>query len=240
MKVNLTMKCLCEQLAGPDMILDPTCIGNLWVFQNLEPNDMEALATTAVRKRYHSGEFIFCQGDRADEMFLIKAGRVKLTKLTEDGSEITLDIRKGGDILGESVLNEDTDYSLTAVCIEDTLTCGFSKRAFEKLVLEHPSIGLQVIKNLGARIDSLTSRVSNMSLTRLETRLYSVLVTVAKEHGVRSRRGFRIQFPLTHEDLSFLVGAHRVSITRALKALKESGRLSQEGKTLIVYPEEAA
>ncbi|WP_083846791.1 helix-turn-helix domain-containing protein [Desulfomonile tiedjei] len=79
-----------------------------------------------------------------------------------------------------------------------------------------------------------------MSLSRLETRLYSVLVTVAKEHGVRSRRGFRIQFPLTHEDLSFLVGAHRVSITRALKALKESGRLSQEGKTLIVYPEEAA
>ncbi len=234
------MECLCEQLAGSGIELNPTCIGSLWIFQNLVAEDMTALAKAALRKKLRPGEIMFYQGDRAVEMFLIKAGRVKLTKLMEDGSEFTLDIRKGGDIIGESVLNEDADYSLTAVCMEDTLTCGFSKAAFEKLVLEHPSIGLQVIKNLSLRIDSLTSRVSNMSLTRLETRLYNVLVTVAKEHGVRSRNGFRIQFPLTHEELSFLVGAHRVSITRALKALKESGRLAQEGKTLIVYPEEAA
>jgi CRP/FNR family transcriptional regulator len=222
------------------MELHPTCIGNLWIFQNLSPEDTEALGTAALRKKFHTGEILFSQGDRASEMFLIKAGRVKLTKLMEDGSEITLDIRKGGDIVGESVLHEDSDYSLTAICIEDTLTCGFSKATFEKLVLQHPSIGLQVIKNLSSRIDSLASRVSNMSLTGLENRLYNVLVTVAKEHGVRSRKGLRIQFPLTHEELSFLVGAHRVSITKALKALKESGRLAQEGKTLIVTPHEAA
>jgi CRP/FNR family transcriptional regulator len=67
-----------------------------------------------------------------------------------------------------------------------------------------------------------------------------VLITVAKEHGIRTQNGLRIQFPLTHEELSFLVGAHRVSITKAMKALKKAGRLSQEGKTLIIYPEQAA
>ena len=222
------------------MEIHPTCIGNLWIFQNLAADDMAALANAALRKKFQTGEILFYQGDRASEMFLIKAGRVKLTKVMEDGSEITLDIRKGGDIVGESVLHEDADHALTAICIEDTITCGFSKATFENLVLQHPSIGLQVIKNLSSRIDSLTSRVSNMSLTGLENRLYNVLVTVAKEHGVRSRKGLRIQFPLTHEELSFLVGAHRVSITKALKALKESGRLLQEGKTLIVTSHEAA
>jgi hypothetical protein len=34
-----------------------------------------------------------------------------------------------------------------------------------------------------------------------------------------------------------LVGAHRVSITRAMKGLKTAGRLKQEGRTLIVRPE---
>ena len=43
-----------------------------------------------------------------------------------------------------------------------------------------------------------------------------------------------IQFPLTHEELGFLVGAHRVSITKAMKALKEGGRIVQEGRTLIL------
>jgi CRP/FNR family transcriptional regulator, cyclic AMP receptor protein len=79
------------------------------------------------------------------------------------------------------VLLEDTDYPLTAVCLEDTLTCGFTKQDFEKLVLDYRSIGLP-----------------------------------------------------THEELGFLVGAHRVSITRAIKALKESGKIIQEGRTLIL------
>ncbi len=94
--------------------------------------------------------------------------------------------------------------------MEETLTCGFTRAGFEALVLTHATIGLQVIKNLSRRIDSLTGRIGDMSLTGLENRLYQVLVNVAKEHGVKSSDGYRIQFPLTHEELSFLVGAHRV------------------------------
>jgi len=62
------------------------------------------------------------------------------------------------------------------------------------------------------------------------------LTQVAREHGVESSRGSQIQFPLTHEDLGFLVGAHRVSITKAMKNLKEAGRILQEGRTLILSP----
>jgi CRP/FNR family cyclic AMP-dependent transcriptional regulator len=147
---------------------------------------------------------------------------------------MTLDIRKAGDFLGEAMLLEDTAYPLSATCLEDTLICGFDKPGFEKLVLDHPNIGLQVIKNLSRRIDWLTSRVGSLSLTNLEDRLYHVLSQVAREHGVQERQGYSIQFPLTHEELGFLVGAHRVSVTRAIKSPKETGRIIQAGKTLIV------
>ncbi|MGO9121877.1 MAG: Crp/Fnr family transcriptional regulator [Desulfomonilaceae bacterium] len=227
------MACLCERLAK-DLELHSTCIGHVWVFENLTTEDLTALADAAMRKRYRRGDMIFTQGQRADEMFLIKAGRVKLTKVSEEGGEMTLDIRQGGDFIGENMLNEDMNYPVTAACIEDALTCGFTKESFERLVLERPTIGLQVIKNLSKRIDSLTSRIGNMSLTALEDRLYKVLVNVAREHGIPGPGGLRILFPLTHEDLSFLVGAHRVSITRAIKALKESGKVVQEGRNLIV------
>ena len=169
-------------------------------------------------------------------MFLIKAGRGKLSKITAEGNEITLDIRKAGDFLGESMLIEDADYPLTAWCLEDTLICGFTKADFETLILEKPNIGLQIIKNLSNRINWLTERVGSFSLTNLEDRLYQVLTQVAREHSVKSQRGFSIQLPLTHEELGFLVGAHRVSITKAMKALKEAGRIFQEGRTLILAP----
>lgn len=73
-----------------------------------------------------------------------------------------------------------------------------------------------------------------MSISNLEDRLHGVLVSVAREHGATSSHGLVIQFPLPHEDLSFLVGAHRVSITRAMKSLRESGRIIQQGRTLTL------
>lgn len=228
------MGCLCEKLFGKDVTLSSKCIGNLWVFQDLRPEELTALARRATRKMHERGETVFMQGDRADAMFLIKAGRVKLSKTLEDGVEITLDIRKEGDFLGENILSEEIDYPVTAQCMEKTVTCGFSKASFEKIVLDYPNIGLQVIRNLSSRIASLTDRVGSMSLTSLEERLHSVLVHVSREHGTRSSKGYTIQFPLTHEDLSFLTGAHRVSITRAMKSLKEAGRIIQQGRTLTL------
>jgi len=228
------MGCICEQLAGPEAVLSPVCIGHLWIFQNLKAAELEALAEHAERKIFERGAVIVRQGDRADRMFLIKAGRVKLGKVTEDGAETTLDIRKAGDFLGENILSEEAVYPVSAVALEQTLICGFTKERFERIVLQHPNIGLQVIKNLSERIHSLTERVGSMSLTNLDERLYTVLTNVAREHGKRGAAGYVIQFPLTHEDLSFLVGAHRVSITRALKHLKEAGRIRQQGRTLTV------
>jgi CRP-like cAMP-binding protein len=232
----MAMGCLCNELAGPGVEVSTTCIGHLWVFENLKPEELAALVQAARRQSCKKGEVVFSQGDRADQMFLLKAGRVKLSKVTAEGNEITLDIRKAGDFLGESMLIEDADYPLTAVCLEDTLICGFTKANFEQLILGNPNIGLQVIKNLSNRINWLTERVGSFSLTNLEDRLYQVLTQVAREHGVESPRGFSIQFPLSHEELGFLVGAHRVSITKAMKALKESGRILQEGRTLILSP----
>ncbi len=234
------MACLCEQIAGNDIGLSPTCIGHLWIFQHLDPGELEALSNEALRKKSAKGQALFLQGDPADEMFLIKGGRIKLNKVFEDGTEITLDIRKAGDFVGENMFSDEGHYPVSAYGMEDTLTCGFSRRQFEELVLHNPRIGLQIIKNLSVRISWLTSRMSSLTVTNIEDRLYRVLSSVAREHGTPSSRGLVIQFPLTHEDLSFLTGAHRVSITRAVKALKTAGKLLHEGKKLILPSPEIA
>ncbi len=228
------MTCLCAQIAGKGVDLSPACLGHLWIFNNLKPNELEALSKDALRTKSVKGQPLFLQGDPADEMFLIKGGRIKLNKVLEDGTEIMLDIRKAGDFVGENMFSEEGLYPVSAYCLEDTLTCGFTRKQFEKLVLQNPNIGLQIIKNLSERISWLTSRVGSLAVTNIEDRLYRVLVSVAKEHGAMSSRGLVIQFPLTHEDLSFLIGAHRVSITRAMKALKLTGKIIHEDKRLIL------
>ena len=230
------MGCLCKKLIGDKLDAVDACIGNLWVFENLNAEEKQALAEAALKKPYKQGDIIFSQGVKADLMFLIKAGRVKLSKFTQDGNEIIFDIRRGGDFVGENIFSEDVDYPVTATCLEDTFTCGFSKSIFEQLVLKYPNIGLQVIKNMSRRMSWLSSHVESMALTTIVEKLYRSLLNVAEEYGTKSDRGFVVELPFTHEELSFLVGAHRVSITRAMKELKESGKVIQEGKRIILPP----
>jgi CRP/FNR family transcriptional regulator len=228
------MACLCKRIAGNDISLSPTCIGNLWIFQGLSPEDVHALAKEALRRKMKKGDTVFMQGDTANEVFLIKGGRVKLTKVLEDGTELMLDLRKAGDFVGENMFSEEGEYPVSAICLEDTLTCGFTRSQFEELVLKNPTVGLQVIKTLSERISWLTTRVGNLAVTNIEERLYKVLCNVAKEHGEPRPQGVMIQFPLTHEDLSFLIGTHRVTVTRAMKALKETGKIILENRRLIL------
>lgn len=228
------MSCLCREIAGPDAELSSTCLGQLWMFENLPAEEVAELSKKAKRRKLTKGDVVFMQSDPANELFLIKAGRIKLVKIFEDGNELTLDIRKDGDFIGENILSDESDYPVSAICLEDTLTCGFSRNGFEEIVLKNPNIGLQVIKNLSERIAWLTSRVGSLAVTNIEERLYRVLCNVAKEHGSTSSRGIVIQFPLTHEDLSFLTGAHRVSITRAMNALKRAGKIIFEDRRLIL------
>jgi CRP/FNR family transcriptional regulator len=52
--------------------------------------------------------------------------------------------------------------------------------------------------------------------------------------GQAVEEGWNIPFPLTHEEIGFLVGAHRVSISRAIGKLRETGQIRAEGKYFFI------
>ena len=228
------MTCHCENSIPDGLAVSPRCIKDIWLFSEFDSEDMTALASVGRRKTYRQGDVVFHQGDAAESMFLIKSGRIKLSKIFEDGHQATLDYRKAGDTFGENIFGEAIRYPVTAWCMETTYTCGFKRSDFEQLVLEHPSIGLRVIQKQSEHIASLTTRLGDMTIPSLEERLYQVLINVAGEHGVAVDQGVRIQFPLTHEDLSFLTGSHRVTISKTIKKLKNSGKITKEGHSYIL------
>ena len=228
------MTCECSVLSSAGKNVSQICFWDLWLFDDLEQQEQELFDAITLRKELMQGQAVFMQGDPANEMFLVKAGRIKLTKILEHGTEITLDFRRAGDILGENMLAEELDYPVSAWTLEQTFVCGFNREGFNELILQHPRIGLRIIQNMSKRLASLTSRLGHLTTGSLEERIYGMLVNVARDHSLDNTKGLAIPFPLTHEELSFLVGAHRVSITRAMKALVDSGKIIKEGRTIIL------
>ena len=151
------MECICEKLSNKKIDLVPTCLENYWLFSGLKEDELKAVSKLATRKQLLKGNPLFLQGDPAIELFLIKGGRVRLSKTTENGSEVTLDFRKAGDFVGENMLTEDLVYPFSAWCIEDVITCGLSKNQFQDIILKYPKIGLQIIKSMSEKISWLTN-----------------------------------------------------------------------------------
>src|SRR6185436_14851534 len=71
------------------------------LFSGLEPENMSRIAAHARSMRKTRGEFIYMPGDRADYVYFLKQGRVKLSVLSESGKEIAIDIIRSGEIFGE-------------------------------------------------------------------------------------------------------------------------------------------
>jgi CRP/FNR family transcriptional regulator len=230
----MSNSCFCNERSGPGLVLHAGCFGQVWLFEGVPPEVWNNVSKHFVRKSLSAGEDLFRQGAHADSMYLIKMGSVKLWKITEEGRMLTLDIRKAGDLLGESVILEKGEYPVGATCLEPTFTCGIDRMAFESLVVEYPKVGLVVIRNLSRRIQHLSEKVGALSEPNLDDRLYEVLVNVAREMGAPVPGGWTIAFPLTHEEIGFLVGAHRVSVTRVLGKLRDLGKIRTSGKFLFI------
>jgi hypothetical protein len=63
------MAYLCEQIAGSDFDLSPTCIVHLWIFQNLEVEEIEALSREGCGKNRTRTKRYSCKGTRSMKCF---------------------------------------------------------------------------------------------------------------------------------------------------------------------------
>ncbi len=228
------MKCDCDDFVSSNSSVSSVCLKDLHVFDGISESDFNRFGSIGVRKFFRPGEALFVQGDPVNEIFAVKSGRIRLSKVLEDGTEITLDYRMAGDLVGEEAFSHSINYPLTAWAMEEAMTCGFRVSDFNQLILDNPDLGLKLIGNMSNRILSLNARLGSATAGSLDDRVFQVLSNMASEHGRKTSKGYSIAFPLTHEELSYLVGAHRVSITKALKRLRSIGKVITEDNRFIV------
>ncbi|MDR2456658.1 MAG: Crp/Fnr family transcriptional regulator, partial [Deltaproteobacteria bacterium] len=125
-------RCPCEKLRDGCQDWSEGCIGHLWLFRGLQPEELMAVAKKAVRAALPAGTAVFLQGEPAKSIYLIKSGLIKLSRVMESGAEIVMDYRKPGDCLGEYLLNDlgsDYSYPVSAWCQTKVVACGFTRKA---------------------------------------------------------------------------------------------------------------
>ena len=108
------------------------------LFSALDADVRRAVADRLDPVSIDGGEVLMREGDRADGLYLVRAGRLQARAATEAGEVVVGEIGRG-EVVGEAALLVDQPRSATVVALRDSELLHLSVDAFEGLVAEHPS-----------------------------------------------------------------------------------------------------
>ena len=185
------------------------------------------------------GETIFSQGDRADSVYYIQSGSVKISVVSYAGKEGVLAIMGAHGFFGEESLAEQSRRMNTATAMETSTLLQVEKRAMVRALHAESDLAEVFMAFLLKRSINLEEDLADQLFNHSEKRLARVLLKLAQlgEHGAVPD----MTIPkLSHETLAEMVGTTRSRIThfmnkfRKMHLIEYNGHARDSGFGLIV------
>ena len=129
------------------------------LFAQLAAPDVRQIGEHFDTALVEAGERIYQFGDIADRVYILKSGRIKVTRASSTGKEFILYFISPGEIFGELAITGKELRTGTATVIEDAFICAIDRRHFEAFMLRHPEVSLNVARVIGRRKDSTERRI---------------------------------------------------------------------------------
>ena len=204
------------------------------LFSGLEDEDLDSLISVATRKKYPKDAVVFFEHDLGDALFMILAGRVKVTILSDDGREIILAMLSDNDFFGEMSLLDNEPRSATAIAIQETEMVVLHQRDFLSIVEKRPRVAINLLAVLSSRLRKANQQIGNLALHDVYGRVARILLEMASENGSRQADG-RVAFRRpTHQEIANMIGATRETVSRMISDLHRQGYIEIAGKNVII------
>ena len=194
------------------------------IFKEVSKDELHEIDRISIHKKLSKKELIYLPGDRSNKVYLLKEGRVKVSRLSEDGREMTMVILEPGEIFGESALYSDQETRSTmAEALDDAIICTIYKNEFEDLLKRQPGLSLRVTKAVGKRRREIESRLEDMAFRSVPSRLAHLFLKLSEKYGKETGHGIKIDLPLTHLEIANLIGSTRETTTTQINKIKRQG-----------------
>ncbi|GAC1392673.1 MAG: Crp/Fnr family transcriptional regulator [Vulcanimicrobiaceae bacterium] len=195
------------------------------LFERVAEDDISRFSQSFSQIVYPKRTLVFDFGDPSANIFLLKTGKVSVSRITADGKEVTLAILGEGDIFGEEALFGKTTRTTVARCMEDSLLCCTRAQDLFKILSVNPILALNVAKYLGERLDDAHNTVEDISSLKVGERILNLFERLANDHGRSTPEGTVLDIRLTHAEIASLIGSSRETVTLEIRRLCDAGRV---------------
>lgn len=181
---------------------------------------------------FSAGTVLFEEGELGDEMYVIQAGRVRLTRRIR-GAPQHMATLPPGEFFGELAIINDRARSATATVLDDSTLLVLDAQMFEALVRGNAEIAMRLIKRLAVRLQHANAQVEVLLVRDGNHRVVRQLRLLAETAGVHDGPGTRID--VSDDELAALCNLSLDEIRLSLERLQRARLVWREGASLFVH-----
>ncbi len=212
---------------------------SLSTFSSLKDSDIKEIAKYFHEEHYKKNEYIFFEGDEEPGMYIVVDGIVKLTKETADGKTVILRLTTPGEFFGWLTVGESKPESTyTAQALVDTKVLHISNADFLRLLVKYPAIAVRITCDASKMLLEAYDRLKSLAAEKVEGRIATLLLELAKKIGKRENGKYVINAPITRQDIAEMAGTTVETAIRIISKWKKEGIVNtQRGRIEILDPE---
>jgi CRP-like cAMP-binding protein len=170
--------------------------------------------------------FLYRQGDHCSHLFWIKSGIVKLSHLTEQGTEITIDLLRRGDVIGcFQSTSASQEINETAQALGEVNFYRIAYSDFKAMMSHQAELAWYVIEDMYARKQRVERKLRTILTQPVEMRVIAALLELAEMFGIKCIHGYTLEIHLTQQEVADLVGASRSVVSTILNDFRNRGML---------------
>jgi CRP-like cAMP-binding protein len=163
---------------------------------------------------------VFEEEDDADELFVVRSGRVAVGRRSIDGRESLVALMEAGDLFGEMPLFDQGTRSASARALEHSRLLGIPYGVVREALDARPELLWEVVRLLAERLRNTDSALADAVFLDVTGRTAKRLLELAGDED-------DFQLPITQEELAGLVGASRERVNKSIAAFIRLGWLEQ-------------
>ncbi|CAM2065274.1 Crp/Fnr family transcriptional regulator [Sulfidibacter corallicola] len=206
-------------------------LSELPLFQNLEKEQAAALLRCARIGAFDPGEYLFREGDPASGFFIIKAGRVKVRRISPSGREVVLHLAHPPEMIGCKALTlPGSCYPADGVALETVIALGFTRKQFLREMQGSADVFFSLLVDLNRRLSEIYSLQSSLQ-EPVNRRVATLLLRQAlpqdvaledwQKHPVK-------EVHITKSLIAAIVGTTTETAIRILSKWKKAGWISSK------------
>jgi len=189
------------------------------LFSSLPDEIADSILRRSLTKTYRRGETIFCQGDMAQNIFVVLDGWVKLFRITPTGAEAIVGVFTKGRSFGEAVAFENAAYPVTAEAVTDARLLLVRTALLTTMMRDMPEIAMAIVSSTFRHLHSLVAQVEQLKAHTGAQRVAEFLLELCEVDS----GSCTITLPYDKTLIAGRLGMQPQSLSRAFSRLEAQG-----------------